>query len=62
MPPNPILKRVSSQIEGQEIVHKDAHAINADGCFMKREIQIQSIIETFDIGISFHADIYQEKN
>ena len=61
MPPNPILKRVSSQIEGQEIVHKDAHAINADGCFIKRDILIQSIIETFDIGISFHADNISRK-
>lgn len=54
MPPNPILKRVSKDQDGQMNVIQNSYAINTNGRFSKRDQLIKTISETFDIGISFH--------
>lgn len=61
MPPVPILKRVSKHEEGQNIVLENSYAINANGRFIRRDILVQTISETFDIGISFHTGNMTEK-
>ncbi len=60
-PPNPILKRVSKHREGQKVVKENSSAINTDGRCINRNILIQTICETFDIGISFNVGKMSEK-
>ena len=60
-PPNPILKRVSKHREGQKVVKENSSAINTEGCFIDRNILIQTICETFDIGITFNVGKMSEK-
>ncbi len=60
-PPNPILKRVSKHKEGQKVVKENSSAINTEECFINRNILIQTICETFDIGITFNVGKMSEK-
>lgn len=55
MPPPFILKRVSKDPEVQQSVHEKSTAINMDGRAITREMLIQAVSETFEIGIAFNA-------
>lgn len=55
MPPSFILKRVSKNPDAQEMLRVKSAAINTDGRFVTRDALIQTISETFDLGISFHS-------
>lgn len=61
MPPDHILRRVSKLEAGQKIVLENSSAINTKGCSIKRKVLIQTISETFDIGISFHTGNMSKK-
>ena len=60
-PPNPILKRVSKHKEGQKVVKEHSSAINTERRFINRNILIQTISETFDIGITFNVGKMSKK-
>ena len=53
MPPLSILARVSKNPETQKILREKSTAINIDGRSIPRNALIQSISETFEIGIAF---------
>ena len=55
MPPATILTRVSKDPEVQEILRERLTAINTEGCSITRNMLIQSISETFNLGIAFHS-------
>ena len=53
MPPPSILARISKDREVQEMLREKSTAINTDGRSITRSALIQSISETFEIGITF---------
>ncbi len=55
MPPEHILKRVSKHTEIHQTLYNESTAINTQGRLIKRNVLIQSICETFDIGITFNS-------
>ncbi len=61
MPPNYMLKRVSRDKEICQHVRVNTTAINADEHNISKDILINSISETYDIGISFITDNMSEK-
>ena len=54
MPPDSILKCVSKHTEIQEMLCEKSSAINREGRFISKNALIQTICETFDIGITFN--------
>ena len=56
MPPASILDRVSRDPEVQQSVREKSTAINIDGRFITRDILIQAVCETFEIGIAFNSE------
>lgn len=61
MPPNYMLKRVSRDKEIYQQVRVNTTAINVDEHNISKDILINSISETYDIGISFITDNMSEK-
>ena len=55
MPPSFILKRVSKNPEVQKMLRVKSAAINTDGRFVTRDALIETISETFDLGIAFYS-------
>ncbi len=58
MPPPAILARVSKDPEVQKILREKSTAINADGRSITRNMLIQAISETFNLGIAFHSSTF----
>ena len=61
MPPDRILKRVSKHNEIYQQVKDNSTAINSDKRMISRKALINTISETYDIGISFITDNMSEK-
>ena len=55
MLPSFILKRVSKDPQVQQSVREKSTAINVDGRFVMRDALIQTVSETFEIGIAFDS-------
>ena len=55
MPPTSILTRVSKDPDVQKILCEKSTAINTDGHAITRSALIQTISETFNLGIAFHS-------
>ena len=55
MPPVSILRRVSRNREVQQILIEKSTAINTDGRSITKDVLIEAISETFNIGIAFHS-------
>ena len=55
MPPASILDRVSKDPEVQQSLREKSTAINVDGRFITRNVLIQAVSETFEIGIAFNS-------
>ena len=55
MPPSSILARVSKDPEAQEMLREKSTAINTDGRLISRSALIQTISETFNLGIAFYS-------
>lgn len=55
MPPSAILAHVSKDPEVQRILREKSTAINTDGHSITRNMLIQAISETFNLGIAFHS-------
>ena len=55
MPPATILTRVSKDPEVQKMLRERSTAINTEGRSITRNMLIQSISETFNLGIAFHS-------
>jgi lipoate-protein ligase A len=55
MPPAPILNRVSKDSEVQQSVREKSTAINVDERFITRDVLIQAVCETFELGIAFNS-------
>ena len=56
MPPASILRRVSKDSEVQQMLIEKSTAVNTDGRSITKNTLIESIAETFNIGIAFHSD------
>ena len=54
MPPLAILTRAAKDPDIQQMLHEKSTAINTDGRSITRNTLIQTISETFDLGITFH--------
>ena len=55
MPPSSILDRVSKDPDVQQSVREQSTAINVDGRFITRDVLIQAVCETFELGIAFNS-------
>ena len=55
MPPSSILARVSKDPEAQGMLREKSTAINTDGRSITKDILIQTICETFNLGIAFKS-------
>ena len=55
MPPTAILGLVSKDPEVQQMLREKSTAINTDGRSITRNVLIQAISETFDLGIAFKS-------
>ena len=58
MPPPAILARASKDPEVQAILREKSTAINTDGRSIPRNMLIQAISETFNLGITFHLGTF----
>ena len=54
-PPSAILAHVSKDLEIQRVLREKSTAINTDGRSITRNMLIQAISETFNLGIAFHS-------